>query len=519
MTESTAAGQPATGAAGTGDYLQRIVSERRARIAVEGTHQGIALPAEPPSGPRALVRGTLICEYKRRSPSKGVINDSVDAPTQAAEYQKYGARAMSILTEERYFGGSLADLMAVRRAHPGVWVLRKDFLLTPGDIETSYRAGADGVLVIAAALSGSELKELLQCAEHYGLTALVEIHNREDLEKVAPLAPGVVGINCRDLTTFRVDRLAPLGLIQEIDWECQVVYESGITCRETAQLAVRGGFSSLLVGEAFMREPRRIPEVLSALGEHAGAGERRYRFWSTVAKRAAELRTPAAATGRPPRPLVKICGITNREDADTARACGADILGFVRAPSPRRIDSTTLAGFADYPGLKVVIVTDVAASISELTELWDAGCIDAVQLHNPARGAADNLEIPYFAALTIDGPDDIAGLAHWYRTSPRVLVDCRHDAQRMHKSEPLADAVIADIGAQYPLWVAGGLTPENIPGLVTRFHPELIDISNGVEASHGRKSQEKIRRLFANITDAVGAGVGAGAGTGAGAHE
>ena len=257
------------------DILARIAARRRERVAAEGP----SLSARAPQSREAPIRPFLaapeiICEIKRRSPSAGSIAAIPDPVEQARLYRNVGVPSVSILTEEDHFGGSLEDLAAVKRALPELAVLRKDFLFGREDVAVSHRAGADAVLLIASMLEPPAIAEVFETAEELGLAVLAEAHDEEDLEKLRPHKPALVGINSRDLTTFRVDPLTPLVLAQRVDWECRLVFESGIYAAEQVQTALHGGFSGILVGESVVRSPERIPELIGALEGHYRASMR-----------------------------------------------------------------------------------------------------------------------------------------------------------------------------------------------------------------------------------------------------
>ena len=485
-------------------YLETIVNHRTARVAADGPAQSLTLPSAPPHAPHPfLQRGTVICEFKRQSPSRGVINAKVTPVEQAGIYANHGATTLSVLTEERYFGGSLADLIAIKSRYPHLCLLRKDFLLTADDIEISYRAGADAILLIAAMHSRQQLGDLIACAHRYQLAALVEVHTLHELHHIAPLRPQYIGINSRDLRTFHVDRLIPLQLIAEITWKCHVVFESGIYTAQDARLACRAGFHSVLVGEALMREPHRIPSLLAAIDAHVPHAAlntpdtahttRAYRLWPIIAR----------TIGRQSkyRPMVKICGITNRNDADNAQRAGADILGFVLAQSPRHITPDDIMQFADYSILKVAVVTDLSLW-TEIEKLWTSGVIDGIQFHDPpSPHELADLDIPYIVARTIHDQRDIDDMRRWH--SPRILTDSHHAASRDKASSPIDNHLLHTIKMRIPLWVAGGITPQNVRDLVCIHQPELIDISSGIEQRPGIKSSHKMNALFAHIQEAL----------------
>jgi indole-3-glycerol phosphate synthase len=206
----------------------------------------------------------LIAEVKRASPSAGEIADA-DPGRQAARYEEGGARAISVLTEARHFGGSLADLRLVR-AHSALPVLRKDFIVHPAQVLEARANGADAVLLIVAALTDPELAGLLATVADLGMTALVESHNDEEVDRAVRSGAPVIGVNSRDLETLDVDVDRGLRLLGRVPAERVRVFESGVTSREDVARAEEAGANAVLVGEALMRaaEPAaRIRELLA----------------------------------------------------------------------------------------------------------------------------------------------------------------------------------------------------------------------------------------------------------------
>ena len=482
---------------------EQIVAKRRARIRATGHTLGAAIPetrgvplvtfpADPP----------LICEIKRRSPSRGSIDALLDPVELAGRYRDRGARSISVLTEEDHFAGSLADLVAVKHAYPGLAVLRKDFLLDEEDIRVSHRAGADAVLLIASILSGEELARMHALTLELGMTALVELHDEEDFAKARPVAPPLVGINARDLSTFRVDLLTPVRLRRRIDWPHRAVFESGIFAQEDALLAATSGFHAILVGEAAVRDQNAIGGILRGLrgtlprqesapaaGRDAQAAPSRD-FWQRLCDRI-----------RDDRPLAKICGITNRDDAELATELGADLLGFVFADSPRRAEPALLEDLTGLPALKVAVVVTGGANgplADDVRDLLDRGLVDAVQFHGDEEpdGCASQA-FPYYRALRLARAADTASIDR-YRC-PRVLIDARVASGYGGTGARVAPEVVRAAAGRRPLWLAGGLSDENIAEVVLEWRPELVDVSSGLEAAPGRKDPNRLRRFFTEL--------------------
>jgi indole-3-glycerol phosphate synthase len=218
---------------------------------------------------RGAAAPAVIAEVKRSSPSAGEIASADrDAAALAAAYEAAGAAAISVLTERRHFGGSLADLRAVR-TRVGVPVLRKDFLIHPAQVIESRAEGADAVLLIAAALPGAELAAMLATAEDLGLGVLAEGHTEEDVDRVVEAGASVVGVNARDLESLHVSLDRALALARRVPADRVVVVESGISTRDDVSGAVDAGARAVLVGESLMRadDPgAKLRELVGATG-------------------------------------------------------------------------------------------------------------------------------------------------------------------------------------------------------------------------------------------------------------
>lgn len=239
-------------------FLDKILELRR-QVPAPGPDQldlwhSQARAAAPTRGfARALRTGPgprIIAEFKRASPSKGLLNGALDPAEQARAYEAGGAVAVSVLTEEAYFQGSASDLQAARAAC-SLPVIRKDFLLHDWEIAQSRCWGADAVLLIAAALPTGRLTRMLKLCQEYGLDALVEVHTEEEARMVAPLRPALIGINNRDLVSFRVELDVTRRLLPLLPDESVKVSESGFENHE--QLALFPEVDAFLIGETLVR--------------------------------------------------------------------------------------------------------------------------------------------------------------------------------------------------------------------------------------------------------------------------
>jgi indole-3-glycerol phosphate synthase len=243
--------------------LDAILAVTRSRVAaLRPRARELERAAAAAAGPvRALPepggRVGLIAEVKRRSPSQGNIRPDLDPVAHARAYVRGGAIAVSVLTDEAHFGGSLADLERVAAAVP-VPVLRKDFLLDELQIVEARAAGASAVLLIARALSRAQLRDLGRAAASWGLATVVEIHTIDELEPALAAEPGAIGVNARDLATFAVDLRRAETLIREVPARVAVVAESGIAGRADVERVAAAGADFVLVGTSVAR--RADPE-------------------------------------------------------------------------------------------------------------------------------------------------------------------------------------------------------------------------------------------------------------------
>ena len=213
-------------------------------------------------------RPAIIAEVKRASPSVGVIADGADPVVQVRAYEAGGAAAVSVLTEQRHFHGSLLDLESVR-AMVQLPVLRKDFLVHPAQLIEARAHGADAVLLITSCCSDDELTSLLSMASDLRLGVLLETHSDEDLLRALATDAAVIGVNARDLETLEVDVPGALARLERVGTDRVSVMESGIATHADALAAVSAGASAILVGEALMRADDPGAKLRELLGEES----------------------------------------------------------------------------------------------------------------------------------------------------------------------------------------------------------------------------------------------------------
>ena len=533
------------------DILERIVADRLKDLDSLGPSFGSAVPScrNRPLVPFLKVPGAIL-EIKRASPSKGDIAPDLDPGKLAAAYAGAGARNISVLTERRYFKGSLDDLAAAAAARPDIAFLRKDFLLREEEIELSFRAGADAVLLIARILGVGPLCRMAALARSFGMTAFVEVREDEDyakLEAVAADGPVLSGVNARDLATFSIDPLIPAAARSHLSGTA--VYESGIDSAGAAAYARRLGFEGVLVGEAAAKDPERISAVvhgfLGAKEDAAGA------FWRRIAERL-EARGGLRQNGLNPRaavaegrgeeagglspidlnsagpglplrrPLVKICGLARTADALKAAELGADLLGFVFAESPREADERLVREVRrsiDSSGsgkpirpLLIGVITDLSSprAVTALS-LAREGVLDAIQWHGEsssealsALDAALDGVAGRYAAVRVGHGKDLATVAQLHRSGePRILVDARAENAAGGTGTAIPSDLAAPLAERGILWLAGGMGVGTVGPALRAYRPELIDASSRLEAEKGKKDHGLLAAYFKEIEDYV----------------
>jgi indole-3-glycerol phosphate synthase len=244
-----------------GTFLNQILAHKRGELEalkeehpLESLREALACCGHPRPFRQALKGSqgiSLIAEIKKASPSAGVIRKDMDPVEIARLYEELGAAAVSVITDQHFFQGSLAAMKEVKEKI-GIPVLRKDFIIDPYQIYEARAFGADAVLLIVAALSDDELRLLLSLCGELGLEALVEIHSEQERERAVKAGADVIGINNRDLTTFAVDLSTTLRLMKGLPEEALCVSESGIKTRDDVRRLYAEGVDSVLIGTAFM---------------------------------------------------------------------------------------------------------------------------------------------------------------------------------------------------------------------------------------------------------------------------
>ncbi len=522
------------------DILAKIVRMRKADIERLGLNFAIDIPEKRRVGhTEFLGNAGAILEVKRASPSKGDIAPDLDPVSLATTYAEAHAQAVSVLTETNYFKGSLRDLIAVadlmeKRRQQGLHacaVLRKDFLLYEDEINIAYRCGADAVLLIARILDDEQLVRMAKRAQSFDMQAFVEVRETDDFRKLSVVTSAlgadaaktiVAGVNSRDLATFHTDPLVPASVRSKLP--TKAVFESGILSAGDAAYARSLGFTGILVGETVAKNPALAKEVVSAF--ESGCENACGRFWKKFAERkqqkqalvqehlvchCEERSDEAISTQTTIRPLVKICGITRFEDGMLAAELGADMLGFVFSNTKRLTTEEFVRSFkerllrsarndkSETPILVGVITDPNSEEGKTAIKLAREGVLDAVQFHGIEPSAADT-GLAHYCAARVGTPEDFQTVAD-LRThgEPRILLDAKVEGIPGGTGKTIPESFLLKKAGDIPLWLAGGITPENVGTICEKFHPELIDVSSGVENAPGIKNSEKLKALFAAL--------------------
>jgi indole-3-glycerol phosphate synthase/phosphoribosylanthranilate isomerase len=373
-----------------------------------------------------------IAEVKRRSPSAGDLRPDADPARLAAQFAAAGAAAISVLVDAR-FAGTVDDLVAARAATTAP-LLAKGFFTDEEQLLELRRAGADAVLLILRDLDDETTARLLAYARELEMDALVEAHDADELQRAMALDADVIGVNARDLSTFRIDRAKQLDLVARAARDKLIVAESGIDTRAQGASAELAGADAILVGSALMRAPdppEKLRELLS-------------------------------------RPLVKVCGLTRQEDVDAAVDAGADVLGFIFAEkSPRRAPA-------------VLDVPDTALSVAVFVSETRETPADLVQFHPDDGGAVRSRD----ALLLRDGREVARVLDQpWGEQDPMHWSRAAAAAGRVVLAGGLGPDNVRDaIAAVRPWGVDASSSLEIEPGVKDHARVRAY-----VEAAHGRR--------------------------------
>lgn len=405
----------------------------------------------------------IIAEVKKASPSRGVLTADFDPVGTAVAYERGGAAALSVLTDEEFFQGSLRDLERARGA-TRLPALRKDFTVAAQHVLEAAAHGADAILLIAAILTEREIRDFREAAAQFGMASLVEVHDRQELDRALSGGARIVGVNNRDLATFEVSLETSLRLAEFIPEGIVRVSESGI--RNAWDIAtLRGaGYNAFLVGEHLMT----ASDPVTALREFAGGKNIR-------------------------GTILKICGITTAEDAAAAMDAGATAIGFNFYPaSPRYIAPAQAGTIASDRAIRRVgvFVNEPRERVEEIARL---ARLDVAQLHGEESAEDYPGAVEVWKAARVSEDLDLS-----------ALDDC--PAEALVLDGPAAD-LYGGAGKPFdwrraaavrkPVILAGGLDASNVREAIAAARPWGVDACSRVESSPGKKDHQKMKAFLA----------------------
>jgi len=450
----------------------------------------------------------IMAEIKRASPSKGEIDIEASAAVQARTYALAGAAAISVLTEPEWFKGSIDDLRAARQAVEGMpnrpAILRKEFIFDEYQILEARLAGADTVLLIVKMLDDELLKRLYDYSKSLGMEPLVEVNSREEMTRALKLGSTVIGVNNRDLHSFKVDLETTSGLVDMIDAsKVTLCALSGISSRADVERYERDSVGAVLVGEALMRAGKGVTSFI------------------------AELLGTSAPEPTNPEVLVKICGTRTVEAASVAIETGADMVGIILIEGAKRnVDVATQKAISEvvHSTIKGGVEVDGELKVADRhfsAEDWFEHSRAHVIKH-PTRallvGVFMNQSLEYVLSKTRELDLDIVQLhgdepLEWARIIPVPVIKrfvlgqeglgkCGYHAMALidpgaGTGQRLdADSVQRVLRSGVPVILAGGLSYKNVGEVVRLEESGLVgvDVSSGVETD-GRQDLMKIRKF------------------------
>jgi len=478
----------------------------------------------------------LIAEVKKGSPSQGLIRGDFDVAQIVKLYDKYAA-AMSILTDEKFFLGSLENLKIARK-NTKKPLLRKDFILDEFQIYEACFSGANAVLLLASVLNTAQIQNFLDLTHSLGMDALVEVHDEKELESVLQTDAKIIGINNRNLKDFSIDLENSNRLARLIPKDRIVVSESGINSISDIR-KIRKNADAILVGTAITKNQNMEGKIREISGI----------------------------------PQVKICGITNLEDAQAVLEMKADYLGFIfYEKSPRNIESEKCAkiikklkeislkgqrkfnsveaqdfGQSRMTKLPIKFVgVFVNEKIEEVLKIVEECGLDVVQLHGEesfdevenlklkVRGQEDfpqethrknfkvqvgNVEptenfstasavaefgrndarLEIWKAFRVKDKNDLEKIND-FKNADGILLDTFHKDAYGGTGEKFEWGILEDFYPDQKLIVAGGLDATNIQDAVNLFHPDVVDVSSKIEEKPGKKDLGKMREFFIRLS-------------------
>ncbi len=445
---------------------------------------------EPPvSMRRALMQSDtgIIAEFKRKSPSKGWINRGAGASTVPLAYQRQGAAALSILTDEHFFGGNDTFITEARNAGVTIPILYKNFVISEYQILQARLCGASAVLLIAADLKKDECRQLLHTAHELGMEVLLEMHGEDELE-YAELEPDMYGINNRNLGTFVTDVENSFRMAELLPRDVCKVSESGISHPDTVRRLRSAGYRGFLMGEHFMRN------------EDPGLA---------LSQFISQLKAPDQTTDKENRRrlTIKVCGMRYNDNISEVARLDIDLMGFIFAPGSPRYTPTVPT---DAPTERVGVFVNAAPQEIVQTILdfrlryvqlhGDESPVMVAELKRQLAAAAPDVKI--IKAFGVAGADDLSRCKAYEGLADLFLFDTRCPTQG-GSGRQFDWSVLQTYRGATPFLLSGGIGPGDAQRIRQFRHPMLvgIDVNSRFETAPGRKDAELLRDFIARLRE------------------
>lgn len=463
-------------------FLDRIVTQTRQDLEQrkrECSLEEMRTRATSQPAPRNLLnaftprsRVHLIAEVKRASPSKGMLAPDLDPVQIARTYEASGASVISVLTEPHFFLGSPEYLTAIKHA-VSIPVLRKDFIIDDYQVYEARAWGADAILLICAILDDAQLHHLLNLAYELDMECLVEVHTKEEARRAVDAGAMVIGVNSRDLVTFKMNPYLLRDIRQILPKDRVIIAESGIHTAMDARRLARYDVQGMLVGESLVVSNDVSGQIRMLLD---GANK------STQ---------------------VKICGLRTPKHIDVAIEAGADMLGFIfyepshRYITPAQVRSLLEAShrYSTHTAAPDVVGVFVNKDVHFINEVIDEAGLHFVQLHGTESPETfQEIHRPVLKALHVSNEADLAQVDRYKDAAWRLLLDT--PTPQWGGTGVTHDWQIARLAAQRArILLAGGLTPNNVTDAIQQVQPWGVDVSSGVETNK-QKDADKIRAFL-----------------------
>lgn len=414
----------------------------------------------------------LIAEVKKGSPSQGLIRDDFNVAEIVKLYDQY-ADTMSILTDEKFFLGSLENLK-IARQNTNKPLLRKDFIIDEFQIYEARQAGANAILLLASVLDTEKIQEFLDLTHSLGMDALVEVHTEEELQNILKTNAKIIGINNRNLKDFSIDLDTSNRLAALIPEDKIIVSESGLQSKHDIR-QVRKNVDAMLIGTAITKAKNMTHKIRSLVGI----------------------------------PEVKICGITNLEDAQKAIEYGADYLGFIfHEPSPRYISPNECANIlkqlqtTNYLLSTKAVGVFVNKNFEQVLGIVKECNLDVVQLHgdedeiiiSKLRDACKK-DVEIWKAIRIKSSSDLTQVNE-FQAVDGILLDTYQKDNYGGTGEAFDWNLLEDFNPSQKVILAGGIDAKNLPEAIKLYHPDTVDLSSRIEEKPGKKDLVKMKELF-----------------------